>query len=405
MRHDPRIKEYLYWQQLVEYLNALNREELEVTTLMDTERKFIQHRGSGTDLIFNGKPVMPKQFEIHLPANHIKSCQLACRFCAGAYFNKALGDWELHGLHLLDTLQGAIPQHIYGGAYTEPLMNPYLMTYLAKTREYGNSFGIHTNGVALFELDEQIGFLTELNRIADGDMKSYLQVSLDGALPRQWALVKNTKHREWFYQILYSLERAVEIREKKGKGHAIRLGYLIQPETASPEQFNIFVNTAKEIGVDSVRFSIPFAHYNQTFEQVRNYKRVVELPGESQYEEWLLPLVSKSKDEKPYIFWNYPWFTDIDRFDFNHCVYGYFQITLGADGYFYRCSTVATPTASHLRLAHSSEISTWDDFENLLMTLQQKEFDPKRKCFAHGLRCNRMGLECNTAYAELGKEK
>jgi len=375
LKADPRPPEYQYYEQLLEHLEY------------DTSK------------IFNGEIVYPKQFEIHLPANHIKSCQLACKYCAGEKFNKALGAWELETLSLLDKIEGRIPQHIYGGAYTEPLGNPYFMTFVAKTRQYDNHFGIHTNGVLLKDLDTHQGFLTELNRIANGDRKSYLQVSLDGAHSWGWSKVKRTRESSRFWEVIDALHRAVEIREKKGSGHSIRIGYLIQPETASHEQFAIITNLAKEIGVDSVRFSIPFAQYNQSFDEVRKYKQEVEVPGDVMYEQMLEPFVSRSMDEHPYIFWNYPWFTDIDRFEFDHCIYTYFQITIGADGYYYPCSTVATPTASHLRLGHST--SNIVVFEDILRKAQNPKFNPKKQCFNHGLRCNRMGLECNTAYAKL----
>lgn len=376
-RKDPRIKEYLYWDQLMEHLNH------------------------DPEIIFNGEVVYPKQFEIHLPANHMKHCILNCKYCAGQNFNKTLGTWELKGLTLLDKINGKIPQHIYGGAYTEPLLNPYMITYLAKTRQYGNSFGIHTNGVLLKTLDENMGFLTELNRIAEGDMRSYLQISLDASTAWEWGKVKRTRDTDKFWDIIDSIKKAVDIREKAGSGHAIRLGFLITEDTASPERFGIITNLAKDIGVDSLRFSIPFAPYNQEFDKVREYKKEIETPGDSLYEQWLRPYVSQSKDDKPYIFWNYPWFTDIDRFDFDQCVYTYFQVTLGADGYFYPCSTVATPTAEHLRIAECTD--DIDEFERILIKTQNPRFNPRRQCFDKGLRCNRMGLECCTAYDNLIK--
>ena len=378
-KKDPRIKEYLYWDQLMEHLNG------------------------DTSIFFNGEVVYPKQFEIHLPANHIKNCILKCDYCAGKYFEKELGTWELRGLSLLDKINGRIPQHIYGGSYTEPLLNPYIMTFLAKTRQYGNSFGIHTNGVMLKKLDESTGFLTELNRISDGDRKSYLQISLDGATSWGWNTVKKAnkllKNDGTFWSIIEMIKKATDIREKTGGGHAIRIGYLISEHTASPEQFAIIVNLAKDMGVDSVRFSIPFAAYNQSFDDVKKYKKEIEVPNNKKYEEWLSSLVSKNKNDKPYIFWNYPWFTDIDRFNFEKCIYAYFQITLGADGWFYPCSTVSTPTAKHLRLAECTD--NIEEFEKILIKAQNKKFNAKKMCFDHGLRCNRMGLECNTMYEEI----
>lgn len=378
-REDPRIKEYLYWDQLMSHLD------------------------NNQDKFFNGEVVYPKQFEIHLPADHKKPCQLGCSYCAGKFFQKDLGEWEVECLTLLDKIAGRIPQHIYGGAYTEPLLNPYFMTFMAKTRQYGNSFGIHTNGVLLKTLDKSTGFLSELNRVSGGDEKSYLQVSLDGGTPYSWGKVKKDRNTEDFWGIIDSLEKAVRVREKAGGGHAIRIGYLIAPETGTEHQLAIIAHLAREIGIDSVRFSIPFAHYNQDFETVRKYKHDVEEPGDNVYEKMLAPLVSKTKEEKPYIFWNYPWFTDIDRFDFTQCVYGYFQITLGADGWFYPCSTVSTPTAKHLRVGKATD--DIEEFEKYLKRIQNPKFNPKKRCFAKGLRGNRMALECNSEYSRLVKEE
>jgi len=95
MKRDPRPPEYKYWNQLMDHLEG-------------DKSKF-----------FNGELVYPRQFEIHLPANHKVPCDLACPHCAGRLFDRSLGTWEMEALELLDKLKGAIPYHIYGGAYTE----------------------------------------------------------------------------------------------------------------------------------------------------------------------------------------------------------------------------------------------------------------------------------------------
>lgn len=377
-REDPRIKEYLYWNQLKDHLAG------------DVEK------------IFNGEFVWPKQWEIHLPNDKKSSCSLSCEYCAGRLYDKSLGNWELECLELMQKVNGNIPQHVYGGAYTEPLGNPYFLTFMAMTKRYNNYFGIHTNGVLLKELDDNQGFLKELHRLSDSD-KDYLSVSLDAGTSWSWKKVKRTKDGSKFWSIIDALERACNIRAKGNKeSHAIRLGFLISDHTATQEDFEIVVNIAKNIGLDSVRFSIPFASYNQTFDEVRDYKNKVEVPGDTKYEEMLKHLVSESKDEKPYIFWNYPYFTDIDRFDFNCCAYGYFQITVAAFGDYMRCSTIASPTAKHLSLGTIS--SDLDEFKEVIQSNQKLSFNCGKGCFDHGLRCNRMGLEINTEVDKLIKE-
>ena len=373
MKRDPRPPEYLYWNQLM------------------------QHLKGDTGAFFNGELTYPRQFEIHLPGNHLLPCDLHCPHCAGKYFEKDLGTWEMEGLELLNKLQGKIPYHIYGGAYTEPLTNPYFMTFLHTTKRHGNHFGIHTNGVLLSRLEEQSGWLTELNRIST-DKADYLSVSLDAGFPWSWAKTKGTEKESLFNEIIQGVRQAVEIRGKAEKGHAIRLCYLISPHSDSLENFKGIINTAREIGVDSLRFSIPFACYNQTFAKVSEYKQDREAPMTDVYERELASYLSNSQDERPYVFYTGPEFTDIDKFTFKQCLYCYYQITYGADGYVYKCSTTATPTMKMCRLGKIT--GDLDDFHRMLMRNADPDWDAVT-CFSKGARCNRMGLEINLAYAEL----
>ena len=373
IRKDMRPPEYRYWNQLMDHLN------------------------DDVQTIFNGELIYPRQFEIHLPANHMVPCNLSCPHCAGKYFKKDLGVWEMDALELLDKLQGKIPYHIYGGAYTEPIMNPYFMTFLHMTKKYGNHFGIHTNGSLLNRLEEESGWLTELNRIAT-DKIDYLSVSLDAGFPWSWAKTKGTK-QEWMYnEIIQGIRKAVKIRDREGRGHAVRICYLISPFSDSLENFLAIIETAEDIGVDSLRFSIPFANYNQAFEQVRTYKKEWEVPQNIVYEDRLGPYLSKSLDEKPYIFYTGPEFTDIDKYDFKQCIYCYYQITYGADGYVYKCSTTATPTMSICRLGRIT--SELEDFHRMILSNANPSWDANT-CFSRGARCNRMGLEINRIYDRL----
>ncbi|TRZ52681.1 radical SAM protein [bacterium] len=374
-KRDPRPAEYQYWNHLMTHLHGDNQ------------------------AFFNGKLYYPRQFEIHLPGNHIRPCDLQCPHCAGKYVQKDLGTWEMDGLDLLNKLQGKIPYHIYGGNYTEPLLNTYFMTYLQMTKKYGNHFGIHTNGTMLYRLEEQFGWLTELNRIST-DKVDYLSISLDAGSPRSWGKTKGTRNEYLFSEIIQGVRRAVAIRKNTGKGHAIRLCYLISPWSGSPEEFKTIIETAKEIGVDSLRFSIPFAPYNQSFDKIRKYKVDCELPMTDVYEHQLESYLSKSEKERPYIFYTGPEFTDIDKFDFQKCIYCYYQITYGADGYAYKCSTTATPTMAMCRLGKITNDP--EEFNQLILRNANPNWNTDT-CFSKGARCNRMGLEINRFYATLGE--
>ena len=379
---DPRPEYYLYWRQLLAHLKTLGKDE---------------------SCFFNGELIYPRQFEIHLPGNKIKACDLHCPHCAGSKFDKSLGDWEMDGIELLDKLQGKIPYHIYGGAYTEPLMNPYFMAFMAMTKKYGNHFGIHTNGTNLLSLDNGTGFLTELNRLST-DNVDYLSVSLDAGTPESWGKTKGTKKTHLYNDILKAVSRAVQIRKKNNTdGHAIRLCYLISPHSNSPEDFKKIVGWAKEHEVDSLRFSIPFDNYNKSFDNVRKYKAEVEIPMDEKYREMLSPYLSESQDEKPYIFYTGPEFTDIDSFTFDKCLYPYYQITYGADGYAYKCSTTATPTGKQCRFGKIT--ADLDEFNKMILRNANPNWDCQKMCFERGLRGNRMAMEINTAAALYFKNK
>ncbi len=380
---DPRPPEYCYWDLLMDHLGV--------------ERDILYGNYEATNIFFSDELVYPRQLELHLPGDHRSPCALNCPHCAGRYFKQDLGTWEMTALDLLNNLKGAIPYHIYGGAYTEPLMNPYFMALMHVTKKYSNHFGIHTSGHLLLKLEQQMGWLTELNRIST-DKVDYLSISLDAGLPWSWAKTKGAKDDRIFNEIIEALRLAVQIRERTGKGHAIRICYLISPHSDSPGNFSAISNIARAIGVDSLRFSIPFASYNQPFDKVREYKRDRELVLTDVYKERLKPYLSSSMEERPYIFYTGPEFTDIDRFTFKKCVYCYFQITYGADGYVYKCSTTAAPTMDMCRLGKAT--SDLDEFNALVKKNANQDWDTD-SCFSRGARCNRMGLEINTEYEEL----
>jgi MoaA/NifB/PqqE/SkfB family radical SAM enzyme len=366
---DTRPKEYKYYNQLIDHIKDKN-------------------------IIFNNGFIYPRQFEIHLPSNHKQACNLSCPHCAGKLFKKELGNWELTGLHLLDNLQGDIPFHIYGGAYTEPLMNPYYLTFLSKTKEYNNHFGMHINGTQLNWLEDNLGFLTELHKISTDNI-DYLSISIDAGTPLNWAKTKGTNKNDLFWDIIHGTGKAIVIRnQSKKKSHAIRWCYLISKYSETDEDIKNIVSLAKSLKIDSLRFSIPFDNYNKSFDNVLMYKHNREDIDNVTYQERLKPYLSQDINDIPYIFYTEPEFTNIERFTFDKCAYGYYQITLGADGYFYKCSTVATPTAQHCRLGKITDNIKL--FQKYVKSNQSTLWDCKINCFEKNLRCNRMGLEINS---------
>lgn len=362
-----RPKSYRYWDQLLEHIGS-------------------------PEVIFNGELTWPRQLEIHLPSDHRRPCNFHCFYCAGHRFIKDLGTFEMDALELLRKLEGRIPYVIYGGSYTEEILNPYFMAFMAMTKRTGAHFGIHTNGSVMKRLEEDTGWLTELGRLAEDEV-DYLSVSLDAGTTESHCKTKGVKH-DWFSEILDGIKIAVET---KRKGPAVRICYLMNHLNSGQKEIDSIVRFARDTGVNSLRFSIPFAHYAQDFDTVRRYKENIEQRFKDPYYKRVAKHLSKSQDESPFIFWMSPDLQDVDLFNFKQCAYGYYQICLGADGYVYRCTTISTPSFKHLRLGPVTD--DLEFFKDMIRKNQVSDFDANT-CFKGGARCNRMGLEICSSYRD-----
>jgi len=299
-------------------------------------------------------------------------------------------------LCLLNSLKGYIPYHIYGGAYTEPTLNPYLLSCVSLTKKYNNHFGIHTNGTMLNTLEQDIGFLTEIDRLAT-DEEDYISISLDGGLASSWGDEKSSR-RTFFYEILEGIQRLTIKRNNSHKNYSIRLCYLLNEANSSQENIDAIVAFARHIKVDSLRFSIPYGTYLQSFDKLEKYKSVVEdRKGKTDYFK-VHQYLTIDKNIKPYIFFVSPETTNVTNYNFNSCIYHAYQITAGADGYYYKCSAVAAPDAKEHRLGKITD--SLQDFKNAIDKNKNdnETWDCKKQCFDKGLRCNRMAIELNQEY-------
>jgi len=83
--------------------------------------------------------------------------------------------------------------------------------------------------------------------------------------------------------------------------------------------------------------------------------------------------------------------------NFKQCIYSYYQITLGADGYIYKCSSTATPSFKMNRLGKIT--NDLEKFNEMILANQDPDFCPSG-CFKVGARCNRMALEINNKWNE-----
>lgn len=352
------------------------------------------HLGGSYSPVFNGKPILPRQLEVHLPSDRKEACNFHCFYCQGKDLAQDLGHWEEKALSLMDSLQGGIPFYVYGGAYTEPLMNEYFADFLRMTKRYGNNFGCHSNGSLLVDLEDSVNFCSTL--ISLGNTESdYYSCSLDAGSVESHKKTKKVD-KDWFSLIIDGLRLLVDIRGK-AKTPKIRVCYLMNKHNSSSDEIHSIVTTMRKIGVDSLRFSIPYMPYGHKFDKVARYSRKIEFPQGEKFKQIVDPFLSKSLSERPYIFWHGPEFQDVNKMTYKQCIYSYYQITFGADGYVYKCSSTATPTFKDMRLGKVTD--NLDTFMDMVSKNHSKDWNAST-CFSQGARCNRIALEINELWNE-----
>ena len=346
------------------------------------------------DKVFDGSLIYPRQLEIHLPGSGKNRCNFDCDYCQGNELDMSLGPWETKVLTLLEKLKGKIPYHVYGGAYTEPLMNKYFMDYIRMTKKYKNNFGIHSNGSLLFDLENKKGLVTELVGLAESEL-DYFSCSLDAGSIESHKKVKNVKV-DYFTKIIDGLELMVKARGENSYPK-IRVVYLITEQSDSPEEIEYISKKMREIGVDSLRFSIPYANYGRSFDEVKKYRDEFEIPFGKKCFNMVQKYLSKDKKDKTYIFWHDPEFQSVDKMNFKQCIYSYYQITFGADGSVYKCSSTATPSFDKNILGEATD--DLDVFNKMVLDNHDPDWDAST-CFNAGARCNRIALEINKAWEQ-----
>ena len=352
------------------------------------------HLGGSFDPVFNGEMIYPRQLEVHLPSDRKQACNFHCSYCQGGELDQSLGSWEEKGLRLMEKLQGAIPLYVYGGAYTEPLMNEFFLPYLEMTKKYNNNFGCHSNGSLLTELEDSIGFCSRLIELGTDEI-DYYSCSLDAGSIESHKKTKNIDE-DYFTRIIDGIRLLVKLRGNK-QVPKIRVCYLMNKMNSSKEEIANIVKIMKDIGVDSLRFSVPYMVYGRDFEEVERYRNRNEIPFGAKCEETVRPFLSKSQDEHPYIFWHGPGWQDVKKMVFNQCIYSYYQITYAADGYVYKCSSTASPSFPDNRLGKVTD--DLKEFQAMVLANHDGNFDTKT-CFSKGARCNRIALEINDLWGK-----
>ena len=160
------------------------------------------------------------------------------------------------------------------------------------------------------------------------------------------------------------------------------------------------VRFARSIGADSLRFSIPYHPYGADFGLVRAYKAAVETERSGEYFRIVQPHLDLGEGGTR-VFWMGPETQDVDALNYQQCIYSYWQITLAADGYVYRCSCTASPSFPFCRLGEIPE--SVETFKLMVRANHNPTWDPAT-CFKSGARCNRQAIELNNIWRDRHEE-
>jgi len=250
----------------------------------------------------------------------------------------------------------------------------------------------------LEKLEKEENFLSTICQLADSS-EDYISISLDAGNAESHCKTKRLKEN-FFDRIIDGLRTTVSIRGNSSSP-SIRVCYLLNNTNSSKIEIENIIRIMQDIGVDSLRFSIPYDNYGKNISQVIKYKNTIEKKQDQKFREILESGIIDSSNHKPKIFYISPECQDVEKMNFQRCCYSYYQITLGADGYVYRCSSTATPSFKMNRLGKIPD--NLDEFENLVRINHNPYFKPST-CIKSGARCNRIALEINLNMEKIFRE-
>jgi len=312
---------------------------------------------------FDKRPVLPRQIHFYLPSGQEQPCNFRCAHCCGILSKKRQVSWERTGLELIHNLDGAVPFMMFSGAFTEPTLNPLLAQFILETKVHESGYGLKTNGSMLVECEDKYDLVSVL--CSATHIEDFVSVSLDAGYAESHSKSKRVG-KDQFDKVISGLYLLKDIRGDC-ELPKIRISYLLNNLNSSENEIRRAIWIAKDIGADSIRFSLPHPPYGT---DNRIAKRIFEKYTEyiPYYEDLFSEL---SSEEKPVVFY----VSASPHEKFSRCAYGYYQITLSSDGYVYRCTTAADEIFKELRLGKiTSDIV---EFTKMLFDNQDPDFNPE----------------------------
>jgi organic radical activating enzyme len=357
---------------------------------------------------FNGHVVLPRAVEFHLSNDTGKGCNLNCVHCQGQRMRSARVNVDQAIIEFIKALNGLIPLFIISGNFTEPTLNKNLLFILETIKQFRGHFGLHTNGTLLYDLETNEKFLTKIYKISDP--ADYISIAIDAGTPSTFARTKGIKRSIGFHywkRFMLALRELQKLREvspgDRQRHLRVHITYLLNRMNSSEAELQNFTAAMQIMGVDTLRFSVPYPPFGTSIEDCLEYQQRYADPFYARVAPRLKRLLSTDPAEKTRVFALSPETQDVGHLTFHRCYHPYFMLAVGADGYFYPCSAVAGKRFEFLRLGEM--VDNIDAFQRLVIDIQGLEFDPQQICFPHGARCTRAGMEINEAFDKMYGER
>lgn len=299
-----------------------------------------------------------EKLEIHLTTNKGR-CNLHCPNCQGRKLSNNSLDLAEPFIRLIQSFtKDSWPrQVVISGIYTEPTTNPEWFEVMKAVKKSGRIVGLHTNGTLLWKYQSSRKTLLECCSILSGQKGDYISISIDAANDKTWAKTKGINSSFGFSEILKALDffEKYTVENPNADFFKLRLTYLLNEYNSThAELLKIIDMTKKRWGnaIASLRISTPYDFFGSKLGEVANYHKTHERLLYKKALAILKPLLSYSMYERPYTYLLDP---DIRALSFlldekRRCVVPFTGLTIGTDGNYYPCCTVANQRFSELSL-------------------------------------------------------
>lgn len=301
--------------------------------------------------------LLPLQFELHLPPRDpSKPCWFNCPFCYRQVLSHKLPrSYPRQNVFVrtVKDVKGKVPRIVISGLYSDPLLSDVLIPVLTEAKTGGlMKVGLHTKLVE-FPNDLQDILRTEFTH---GD---YVTVSLNTASQRTFSRITGGGRSSQLKAICKNLKTLCDIADQRGFRANVTC-LLIPSLNANKNDIEKLHKLSKTCGAHSLRFSVP-----QYYEEAQN-----EVFLNSSVPDFLRELECKTEGERPsVIFKDFSlWSVDGIRRCFSQLLHP----ALGADGYFYPCCQVASPTFKQLRIAKARVRPRKEEKDNWNMWLKSE---------------------------------